>query len=92
MDSEGQHFHPQVSDVLALDDESAEVVDKVHTGEILVDDSVLAMSVILYCVIVSIWQDGILIVVLTLEKLPTSFLPDRISYPVDLFMYVNLKA
>ena len=36
-------------------------------------------------------EDGIIIVVLTLEAVPDSFWPDRISYPADLFMCADQK-
>ena len=56
-------------DVLALDDESAEVLDKVHTGEILVDGlGVGDVGNIVLRDRQHLAEDGILIVVLTLEK------------------------
>ena len=55
-------------DVLALDDESAEVVDKVHTGEILVDGlGVGDVGNIVLRDRQHLAEDGIIIVVLTLQ-------------------------
>ena len=69
-------------DVLALDDESAEVVDKVHTGEILVDGlGVGDVGNIVLRDRQHLAEDGILIVVLTLEKRTNQLLagPDIVS-------------
>ena len=56
-------------DVLALDENSAEIVDKVHTGEILVDGlGVGDVGNIVLRDRQHLAEDGILIVVLTLEK------------------------
>ena len=69
-------------DVLALDDESAEVLDKVHTGEILVDGlGVGDVGNIVLRDRQHLAEDGILIVVLTLEKRTNQLLagPDIVS-------------
>ena len=76
-------------DVLALDDESAEVLDKVHTGEILVDG--LGVGDVGNIVLRDRQhqaEDGILIVVLTLEKRTNQLLagPDIVSRG---FVYVR---
>ena len=76
-------------DVLALDDESAEVVDKVHTGEILVDGlGVGDVGNIVLRDRQHLAEDGILIVVLTLEKRTNQLLagPDIVSRG---FVYVR---
>ena len=88
-DSEGQHFILKSGDVLALDDESAEVVDKVHTGEILVDGlGVGDVGNIVLRDRQHLAEDGILIVVLTLEKRTNQLLagPDIVSRG---FVYVR---
>ena len=76
-------------DVLALDDESAEVLDKVHTGEILVDGlGVGDVGNIVLRDRQHLAEDGILIVVLTLEKRTNQLLagPDIVSRG---FVYVR---
>ena len=76
-------------DVLALDDESAEVLDKVHTGEILVDGlGVGDVGNIVLRDRQHLAEDGILIVVLTLEKRTNQLLagPDFVSRG---FVYVR---
>ena len=76
-------------DVLALDDESAEVLDKVHTGEILVDGlGVGDVGNIVLRDRQHLAEDGILIVVLTLEKRTNQLLagPDIVSRG---FIYVR---
>ena len=76
-------------DVLALDDESAEVVDKIHTGEILVDGlGVGDVGNIVLRDRQHLAEDGILIVVLTLEKRTNQLLagPDIVSRG---FVYVR---
>ena len=76
-------------DVLALDDESAEVSDKVHTGEILVDGlGVGDVGNIVLRDRQHLAEDGILIVVLTLEKRTNQLLagPDIVSRG---FVYVR---
>ena len=76
-------------DVLALDDESAEVVDKVQTGEILVDGlGVGDVGNIVLRDRQHLAEDGILIVVLTLEKGTNQLLagPDIVSRG---FVYVR---
>ena len=76
-------------DVLALEDESAEVVDKVHTGEILVDGlGVGDVGNIVLRDRQHLAEDGILIVVLTLEKRTNQLLagPDIVSRG---FVYVR---
>ena len=76
-------------DVLALDDDSAEVVAKVHTGEILVDGlGVGDVGNIVLRDRQHLAEDGILIVVLTLEKRTNQLLagPDIVSRG---FVYVR---
>ena len=76
-------------DVLALDDESAEVLDKVHTGEILVDGlGVGDVGNIVLRDRQHLAEDGIMIVVLTLEKGSNQLLagPDIVSRG---FVYVR---
>lgn len=69
-------------EVLALDNEGAEIVDKVHTGEILVDGlGVGDVGNIVLRDRQHLAEDGILIVVLTLEKGTNQLLagPDIVS-------------
>ena len=76
-------------DVLALDEDSAEVVDKVQTGEILVDGlGVGDVGNIVLRDRQHLAEDGILIVVLTLEKGTNQLLagPDIVSRG---FVYVR---
>ena len=76
-------------DVLALDENSAEIVDKVHTGEILVDGlGVGDVGNIVLRDRQHLAEDGILIVVLTLEKGTNQLLagPDIVSHG---FVYVR---
>lgn len=76
-------------DVLALDNEGAEIVDKVHTGEILVDGlGVGDVGNIVLRDRQHLAEDGILIVVLTLEKGTNQLLagPDIVSRG---FVYVR---
>ena len=76
-------------DVLALDENSAEIVDKVHTGEILVDGlGVGDVGNIVLRDRQHLAEDGILIVVLTLEKGTNQLLagPDIVSCG---FVYVR---
>ena len=76
-------------DVLALDDESAEVVDKVHTGEILVDGlGVGDVGNIVLRDRQHLAEDGIMIIVLTLDKGSNTLLsgPDIVSRG---FVYVR---
>ena len=76
-------------DVLALDQDSAEVVDKVHTGAILVDGlGVGDVGNIVLRDRQHLAEDGILIVVLTLEKGTNQLLagPDIVSRG---FVYVR---
>ena len=76
-------------DVLALDENSAEIVDKVHTGEILVDGlGVGDVGNIVLRDRQHLAEDGILIVVLTLEKGTNQLLagPDIVSRG---FVYVR---
>ena len=62
-------FIMQSGDVLALDGESAEIVDKIHTGAILVDGlGVGDVGNIVLRDRQHLAEDGILIVVMTLEK------------------------
>ena len=76
-------------DVLAMDEQSAEIVDKVHTGEILVDGlGVGDVGNIVLRDRQHLAEDGILIVVLTLEKRTNQLLagPDIVSRG---FVYVR---
>ncbi len=76
-------------DVLALDDNGADVVDKVHTGGILVDGlGVGDVGNIVLRDRQHLAEDGILIVVLTLEKRTNQILagPDIVSRG---FVYVR---
>ena len=76
-------------DVLALDEESAEIVDKIHTGAILVDGlGVGDVGNIVLRDRQHLAEDGILIVVLTLEKGTNQLLagPDIVSRG---FVYVR---
>lgn len=62
-------------------------MDKVHTGAILVDGlGVGDVGNIVLRDRQHLAEDGILIVVLTLEKAATICWQDRISYPEDLSM------
>ena len=76
-------------DVLEIDSEKAEVVDKVHTGEILVDGlGVGDVGNIVLRDRQHLAEDGILIVVLTLERGSNQLLagPDIVSRG---FVYVR---
>ncbi|MEE1314722.1 MAG: ribonuclease J [Faecalimonas sp.] len=82
-------FIMQSGDVLALDADKAEVVDKIHTGAILVDG--LGVGDVGNVVLRDrqhLAEDGILIVVLTLEKRTNQLLagPDIVSRG---FVYVR---
>ncbi len=82
-------FILQSGDVLALDQESAKVVDKVHTGAILVDGlGVGDVGNIVLRDRQHLAEDGIIIVVLTLEKGTNALLagPDIVSRG---FVYVR---
>lgn len=82
-------FIMQSGDVLEMDDEGAKVVDKVHTGEILVDGlGVGDVGNIVLRDRQHLAEDGILIVVLTLEKGTNQLLagPDIVSRG---FVYVR---
>ncbi len=82
-------FIMQSGDVLEMDDEGAQVVDKVHTGEILVDGlGVGDVGNIVLRDRQHLAEDGILIVVLTLEKGTNQLLagPDIVSRG---FVYVR---
>ena len=82
-------FIMQSGDVLALDQESAKVVDKVHTGAILVDGlGVGDVGNIVLRDRQHLAEDGIIIVVLTLEKGTNRLLagPDIVSRG---FVYVR---
>lgn len=82
-------FIMQSGDVLALDDDGAEIVDKVHTGEILVDGlGVGDVGNIVLRDRQHLAEDGILIVVLSLEKGTNQLLagPDIVSRG---FVYVR---
>lgn len=85
----GNIFIMQSGDVLALDQESAKVVDKVHTGAILVDGlGVGDVGNIVLRDRQHLAEDGIIIVVLTLEKGTNRLLagPDIVSRG---FVYVR---
>ena len=76
-------------DVLALDEKEAKIVDKVHTGAILVDGlGVVDVGNIVLRDRQHLAEDGILIVVLTLEKRTNQLLagPDIVSRG---FVYVR---
>lgn len=82
-------FIIQSGDVLEMDENGAEVVDKVHTGEILVDGlGVGDVGNIVLRDRQHLAEDGILIVVLTLEKGTNQLLagPDIVSRG---FVYVR---
>lgn len=82
-------FIMKSGEVLALDGESAEIVDKVHTGAILVDGlGVGDVGNIVLRDRQHLAEDGILIVVLTLEKGTNQLLagPDIVSRG---FVYVR---
>ena len=80
-------------DVLELDEKKAEISGHVPCGSILVDGlGVGDVGNIVLRDRQHLAEDGILIVVLTLEQYSaTSFCPDRISCPAALFMCVNQK-
>ncbi len=82
-------FILQSGDVLEMDENSAKIVDKVHTGEILVDGlGVGDVGNIVLRDRQHLAEDGILIVVLTLEKGTNQLLagPDIVSRG---FVYVR---
>ena len=80
-------------DVLELDEEKAQVVDRVQTGAILVDGlGVGDVGNIVLRDRQHLAEDGILIVVLTLENTAIKFLQVRILYPEDLYTSENPKA
>lgn len=82
-------FIMRSGDVLAIDDKKAEIVDKVHTGGILVDGlGVGDVGNIVLRDRQHLAEDGILIVVLTLEKGTNQLLagPDIVSRG---FVYVR---
>lgn len=82
-------FIMQSGDVLALDEKEAKIVDKVHTGAILVDGlGVGDVGNIVLRDRQHLAEDGILIVVLTLEKRTNQLLagPDIVSRG---FVYVR---
>lgn len=82
-------FIMQSGDVLALDENEAKIVDKVHTGAILVDGlGVGDVGNIVLRDRQHLAEDGILIVVLTLEKRTNQLLagPDIVSRG---FVYVR---
>ena len=79
-------------DVLELDEEKAQVVDRVQTGAILVDGlGVGDVGNIVLRDRQHLAEDGILIVVLTLENTAIKFLQVRILYPEDLYTSENPK-
>ena len=70
--------------VLEVSEKEAKVVDNVHTGEILVDGlGVGDVGNIVLRDRQHLAEDGIMIVVLTLEKEAINFLQVRILYRVD---------
>ena len=79
-------FHP--ADVLEMDGQDAEVTGKVHTGAILVDGlGVGDVGNIVLRDRQHLAEDGIMIVVMTLEtSQQCSYLQDRILFQEDLFM------
>ena len=82
-------FMLQSGDVLEVSEEEAKVVDKVHTGEVLVDGlGVGDVGNIVLRDRQHLAEDGILIVVMTLEKGPNQLLagPDIVSRG---FVYVR---
>ena len=82
-------FIIQAGDVLELDDDSAKVVDKVHTGAVLVDGlGVGDVGNIVLRDRQHLAEDGIIIVVLTLERRTNRLLagPDIVSRG---FVYVR---
>ena len=82
-------FIIQSGDVLELDDDSAKVVDKVHTGAVLVDGlGVGDVGNIVLRDRQHLAEDGIIIVVLTLERRTNRLLagPDIVSRG---FVYVR---
>ena len=82
-------FIMQSGDVLEMDEDGAKIVDKVHTGEILVDGlGVGDVGNIVLRDRQHLAEDGILIVVLTLEKGTNQLLagPDIVSRG---FVYVR---
>ena len=82
-------FIMQSGDVLEMDEDGAKIVDKVHTGEILVDGlGVGDLGNIVLRDRQHLAEDGILIVVLTLEKGTNQLLagPDIVSRG---FVYVR---
>ena len=77
-------------DVMELDEDGAAVTGKVHTGAIMVDGlGVGDVGNIVLRDRQHLSEDGIMVVVLTLEKRQTSFWPARISYPAVSSMYAN---
>ena len=81
----------QSGEVLELCDDYAKVVDKVHTGAILVDGlGVGDVGNIVLRDRQHLAEDGIIIVVLTLER--TACLQDRISYQEDLSMSESQRS
>ena len=87
--SERKYFIMHSGDVLALDEKEAKIVDKVHTGAILVDGlGVGDVGNIVLRDRQHLAEDGILIVVLTLEKRTNQLLagPDIVSRG---FVYVR---
>ena len=80
-------FILRAGDVLELDDKGARVAGHVQTGAILVDGlGVGDVGNIVLRDRQHLAEDGILIVVLTLARVRTSFLQDRTLYQEDLSM------
>lgn len=77
-------------DVMELDEDGAAVTGKVHTGAIMVDGlGVGDVGNIVLRDRQHLSEDGIMVVVLTLEREQTSFWPARTSYPAVSSMYAN---
>ncbi len=85
--SERKYFILKSGDVLELNDEGSASNRQCAHRRILVDGlGVGDVGNIVLRDSQHLAEDGIMIVVLTLEKEATSFLQDRILYPVDLYM------
>ncbi len=79
-------------DVLEIGESGADVIDHVQAGGVLVDGlGVGDVGNIVLRDRQNLAQNGIIIVVLTLEKHSNSCSPDRISCPADLSTCVSLR-
>lgn len=86
-------FIMQSGEVLELCDDYAKVVDKVHTGAILVDGlGVGDVGNIVLRDRQHLAEDGIIIVVLTLERRTNRLLAGPISYQEDLSMSESQRS